>query len=680
MYYGSQRIPAYGQNSRLGLRTAHALKETPRGKVQIQLFLHNQVTTSRFKLPKLSFQLRSPIKFSDDRITNENVQPNLVKHTVSIKQTDGSFNLQTLGVLNSYDRPSVTNGQINFYPSTYSCTSFPIVANATHIVGIDVDDSRFFIPWQLKSSNDCSYFQMPIKVRRDFNLSIYVCEVSSDNYLDALDHWYDLFPEIYKTQPNGAGAWLPNPDLNILFENSTEEVDLYLGNFLWGCGPPKKISVPNYIYSETTIYRIPIEYSSDPDQMEANLRNCVPTFSYDNIEEECQIALDHAIRNKNGKRSISSSGDYFGSNGGILYTNTWDHELYQRRMVADVWRGFFNPNNWFVGIGLDSFSHYEADYEFDDHIPAEDISPFTLIEGETIPMQSIMSGFFHLFSNKSELIPRGIAFNSNYLAPQLAKFVASVGWEIGLSNYGQDINYVYRQNFWSLRYAIGSRAMSMLENQAYGTLPKYAEDTFSIMFSVGITPSSQPINCRGFLEDPEQLADMRPFYVRWAPTIRKVLNHTVFKANNCGVVYSIPTEGNTPEVSDNMNTDLQTLSTFCNEQTGVCWTNVFIGYGSKNEEMKTLKRTVELRFPIRPKCIFEALETTCEVHDDYNVTVTTTWNHADRHYRLVTVEMDPDMLSNGTIAGIAVICVVVVIVVVALIIILVKRRSKKTSD
>ena len=657
----------YGATANLGLMKARSLPSIPHGSVTLGIYLQGN-GEKRYKKPIIKFQKRIDESFDSARIKTEKRDKKTKKYTVDIKKADGDFQLQTLGLLNAFDYPNWPSPSISLYGSTYSTVALPIIANATHIVGVDITNLTFFVPWQRESfGSDGSMLNMPLRPRRDFSVSIFIMECKSESFLDALDNWYDEFEEIYHVQPNGAGAWLPNPNLKKLFANNTDEIDIYLGSFLWGTGNTNKISVTNYKYSETSMYRIPIQHSSDSATMIQNLKNCKSTMSEDrtpeNLQQECEFALKYAIRNRKNQVSFSSNSDWY-SNGGSLYYNTWQNEVYQLRMQQDIYPNYNDTKNNFQGIGLDSFSHLKADYEFSDHIPAEDISPFALLEAEKLPFQSMMSGFFHMFRNETWTVKRGYAFNSNFLVPQIAKLVGSVGWEISLSQYGKSPYYPYRTNFWSLRYAIGSRAMSMLENQYKGTLPIYCEDVFLIFLSVGITPSSQPIGCAGFLDDPVQLAEMRPFYLRWGPTFRKVLNHTRFKANNKGVKYSMPQNEtlNYPNISQYIDTDCDLISTFCNG--GDCYTNAFLGYSQMNNDQKQLKRTMELQFPKRPACIFVPQNATCIVHDVYNVTFSMTWNRKERIYRTATIQFPAPGLHTGEIIAIAVSAVLFVSLII----------------
>lgn len=665
-----------GANANTMYKKTYSLKEPISGGAKISIGIHfNGEGARRFKVPILKFIKKTPKEFSSLHSTA--INEDATKYTADIKK-DEKFVLQSLGLKDAFSIPDYVMKSVSIYGSSYSFSMMPIIANATHIVGIDVDDTSFFAPWQMNRYKTYNLFIMPIKAREDFSISIIIYKISNENYLDALDHWYDLFPHIYKEQPNGAGAWLPNPNLNTLFANNNDEIDVFLGSFLWGTGTWNKISVPNYKYTETTMYRIPIEYSSDYEQMKKNLQECVSTTTKkdpEEIKEECQIALKHAIRNRYNKFTFYSDSDWYSS--GSRYINTWTQELYERRMEQDIYKNYNDSKNWFVGIGLDSFSNFHADYEFSDHIPAQGVTPISLLEseGET-PFQTMMSGFFAMFKNEKWTVKRGYAFNSNAIAPQLAKYVGSIGWEIGLTNYGRNMNNfkAYRPNFWGIRYAIGSRAMSMLENQNKGTLSKFAEDMFAVFTSVGITPSSQPINGPSMWVDPEQNNEMRKYYLRWGPTLRKSLNHTVFKANNNGAKVTVPVDKklNYPNISNN---DFYSLSTFCNESTGLCWTHAFIAYLAQNTNKEKHIRTIIISSLKNPKCVFVAKEASCHVKGN-NVTVSVKWSSTDPIYRVATIESNSSKsLSNGAISAIVIISLIVVLVAVFIIAVFIKKKE-----
>ena len=223
-------VISYDQETRDGIKIWR--KEIPLGKTitfrlerlinatsYIGLYLTNAHSTKSFVFspPKMTF-LSFPSHIVE---TTESKERNARKVTAHIKAVNEVISLNSMLLNDSFF--------LNDYIGPSDLSPIPIIANKSFIIGIDILDQRFIHPWKCNINS----FLMNICPKEEFTLSLYYIQRESENYLDALDYWYSLFPEIYYEQKHGIGTLVAFMDLDR--NNYTGLQTDFMAKYFW-CG------------------------------------------------------------------------------------------------------------------------------------------------------------------------------------------------------------------------------------------------------------------------------------------------------------------------------------------------------------------------------------------------------------------------------------------------------------
>ncbi|EAY18970.1 hypothetical protein TVAG_147150 [Trichomonas vaginalis G3] len=132
----------------------------------------------------------------------------------------------------------------------------PIIANGTHIIGIDVFNAETFFDWSYSdnrlygSNTSCLY--MNIKPIKDVNISYIVIEADTKSYLEALEVWHQAFPDLYGINPYGKSTICKYPNIS---NWSPSMVTNYNCKLLWG-SDEKYEGTKNFYEMNPSIIRI----------------------------------------------------------------------------------------------------------------------------------------------------------------------------------------------------------------------------------------------------------------------------------------------------------------------------------------------------------------------------------------------------------------------------------------
>jgi len=304
------------------------------------------------------------------------------------------------------------------------------------------------------------------------------------------------------------------------------------------------------------------------------------------------------------------------------------------------------------GIAFDSFSNGAVlDYVFNDsehnyHNPGEGVLPYNLIvEGqECVPLFAHYMPFYNAFiSNLSHYAPGGFMTNAVYEPHQFIRFHASGGFEIQLTKSGyMDYSKMYQSVFWSQRFSSGSKPISHIEDVKRDIAFNYKEEYFSILLSFGAAASyfSEDGSTNRFWSNCSDIENTRPFFQKWSSITRKVLNDTIFYANQEGrVTMTFNENEQVPPLNEN---DISTKSMFCEKGNGKCYVNVFLGYNANHNYGSNFRRKADVNINgYNVKCIFNSDGANCtEKSDKKGAIVEMNGIESGRTYQIAVLEFD----------------------------------------
>ncbi|KAH0793057.1 hypothetical protein GPJ56_002952 [Histomonas meleagridis] len=580
-------IYQYGANSNIGTSTVYELSQPcPNISVDYCIYLENDADDDRdavFTLPVIEL-FNTIVESKEIETTTETIKPNVkrVKGHVPYNSQDPKLHLYTLKLTNPHPFPDTfSSPNFNYISTSKNVHQVPILANSTHIIGIDIFARDFVHLWEVETSYDSTdmdsqllCFSMYIEVidRNGFDMPYIILEKPSTSWLDALEKWHLTFPEIYNEQPGGQGLWAAFPDLVSIFPDSTEDRDIFGVQFLWGPAYDEvKPYLSTYLYIEPSLIHVTIPYT--PETYIQDLESCAA----DTSNEEhlaCEALLENGNQYPYGQLNAreENAGWNVGSVGYVSYTGkAYEYLTSDLNKTISTYK---KHETEYHGIAVDSFSSgFRIDYATDTHTPAKaDIIPYYLVDSDNghsyVPN---IVHYFTLYKDHLSDTPRGFMTNTNYEPPQFTQFHACSGHEVEIVGDSHHVEYTsyFRENFWKQRYVLGSRPMSQIENTDRKYALRYMEEYFSLLISFGCAPSyfSHDASSESFftLESIDDINTAKPQYERWTPIFRTLLNDTVYYANQRGMVtMELPADEQNPELTDEE--ELNAMSMFCEKE------------------------------------------------------------------------------------------------------------------
>ena len=634
-------VHKYGANSKLGKSTIYQLNHlAPNVSLSVTVYLVNEdeQKEAHFHVPTIEF-----FNYIDEsrplQIQKKQLKMNAerIEAKIEYNESDPRMNVHTLKIIDAFDVPSEIQGSHQTYTgSSKTLHGYPIIANKTHTIGIDIFNKEIFHLWSIESKNeynkmynntyniikyDSFNIEMEVVDKNGFFISFILLKQDSKSWLDALEKWHSTFPEIYEKQPGGSGLWAPFPELQSLFPNTTEDRDIFGANFVWGADCRQvKPYLPSYIYIEPGVGHIPIEFNSE--SFWEDIKKCALNESHPNTRV-CQESYEDVAFNSSHQPNIRAENATW--NVGMISYNMLKGKTLQTKLknLNSTINTYLRNNKTVNGIGLDSFNAaFYADYLTKERSFNYD-TPYYLVDDDNLFVPNLVN-FLKIYQLFENISIGGFMTNSVYEPPQLTQFHASSGYEIQLVNTKTNsLEYTkyYQLNFFRQRYVVGSRPLSYLENTDRSISLNFKESYFSIMLSFGAWPSYFSYNAasKNFWakENKEELESLKPFFKRWIPVFNTVLNGTIYYANQRGIVeFDIPENDQIPELDNKTENDIFSKSLFCENKYDLnCYLVIFIGYRG-NYEKDDLKRTVnvELKGVNNLECFFVAENTSCSIN------------------------------------------------------------------
>ncbi|KAK8889426.1 hypothetical protein M9Y10_034172 [Tritrichomonas musculus] len=632
-------IYKYGANSKLGKTTIYQLNElAPNISLSVTAYLVNEdkEKEAHFNVPTIEFfnyvEESYPLEIEKTKI---NSNSDRITATIKYNTTEPRMNLHTLEVFDAFPCPKeVEDASQSYVGSSKKLHGYPIIANKTHTIGVDVFNKDVIHLWSIESKSiyeksivdntsiikKFHSFNMELEVRdkNGFKMSFILLKQESNSWLDALEKWHLNFPEIYEKQPGGVGLWAPFAQLKSLFPNTTEDRDVYGANFIWGADVYQvKPYLSSYIYTEPGVGHIPIEFNEE--SYWEDIKKCALNESHPSTRA-CQEAYEDVAFNSDSVPNIRAENASW--NVGMISFNMLKGKTLQTKLkqLNSTINAYLRNNVTIHGIGLDSFNAaFYVDYLTKDRSCDYDL-PYYLVDGDKRFVPNL-ANFFNIYKMYDVLSIGGFMTNSVYEPPQLTQFHGSSGYEIKLVDTVNDaLEYTkyYQRNFFRQRYVVGSRPLSYIENTDREISLKYKESYFSIMLSFGAWPSYFSYNAASSnfwaKENKDELESLKPFFKRWIPIFNTVLNGTIYYANQRGMVeFDIPQNNQIPEIDNKTENDIFSKSLFCNKLN--CYLVIFTGYRG-NYQKNDLKRTInaEIKEANNLECIFAAKNTDCYIN------------------------------------------------------------------
>lgn len=673
-----------------------------------------------FFSPVIHFKKEKFYKFSQISTTSVG---NAQRYEVTVTKDLGPIVIHTIHLADYFQMSSLhSNGRDDNYDGIMRV---PIIANGTRIVGFDIFKDDFMHCWVSKkydktfSAGKDKAMEIRLTAREAFQISILVLDYVSNSWYDSLEKWHFTFPEVYCVQPYGTGSWIP-------FWNSlnSTETEFFLGRFQWGLYPTKlDPEVPYFVYIEPTMIHLNPKYHKYNDDYETYIKSLQESSTNDEIGQDKLKALsvlDDAMRN--ATNFIAQ-----GSTPKVMFTGTAEKFLTDSQLLGSLQHSI-SLGLTISGIGWDSTSNNQMDYVQENHqsLPVS-LVPYYLIDANGKEYMYQWAGLFHSFKEYFVNDTKGHMANAYWIPSQLVKYMATNGWENLIEYKGYvEVGMWYQMRYWIDRFNKGSRPTCHLSTSKIEYSIACAEEVFSVHLAYGATPSYfSPDGTEGlnFWSNPSFYNGLRPFYQRWGPVFKKVLNHTLFYANQKGIVSnSRPQDEQNPALksSTNENSDDQTtISMFCENTTSStnqeCYVNVFIAYTKPHNVGNAFKRTtyVHIDNPNPPTCLFMSKSMKCEVINQTTTKIVMEGSDFSKDYStfrtvvlqvnvgdlvptdIISLNKASDQEMNGgneqnqntpkpknaeLIAGVTVGVVVVVAIIIVVVVVVIKRRQEQSED
>lgn len=626
--------------------------------------------------------------------------PNVIRKTAHITQEMGKTRLHSLILQNAHDMPKrLGDGNFPYSSGLGSYASVPVTANGTHIVGVDIYHDSFIQPWSHgtvldeETGTTGKTLELSLMARNSSGADItyLVMKVTTTSWLDAVEKWHSEFAEIYH-ESKGWGLWATFANLQKLFPNSTEDLDLFHVGFQWGSSyTAMKPYIPNHIYSEPTMIHLDIPYNKD------TLVNDLTTCEYDpslekteaqkaELKKKCAVALDSALRDADLNLVCREEDEAWnvGLACNVIYegkAREYFFNMFKNSIESYLERGA-PPDK--TGGAFDSFSAGRGVTYVDEMNPqaGDGYLPYFLVDSNSKPFVSLHAAMFQAFKDYEQYSPQGMLMNTFYVPPEMVRRWVSAGFEIGLSSEsGFTYSDSYWKYFWGARFNGGCRSISHVENRNRKYSIQYTESYMSIMASYGSVSSwfSEDASSDNFWVSPESFAQFRPTLERWMPKMNEAFNGTIFYANQLGLVtMDFPESEQNPPVADE---DMSSVALFCRpDDKELCYLSIFIGYQSEDVPSGFSRvAKVKIQGVDSPECFFTANDLECSTSGNV-VTVSLRNAKAGQTYRTAVVKFRQNSAGKKKIVAIAVSVTVVLLAVGAAVAIFVIWFTKKRGS
>ena len=675
-------------------------------KLSVYLYNDNQNEDVTFLLPEFWIYHKQYSKLPASRTELVSGHTRVWRKTGHVTQEMGKIKLYSAALPNAHAFPSsIGDGNLPYSSSAGYYGIVPVTANATHIVGFDIYHDSFMQPWSHNTIVDDNgetgrTLELSMMARNESGADItyLVMEVDTVSWLDAVEKWHSEFPDVYhKTQ--GWGLWATFANLQKMFPNSTEDIDLFHVGFQWGSSySGMKPYIPNHIYSEPTLIHLDIPYNQDT--LVSDMETCEydPSLSKTDAEkaalkEKCQVVLDSALRDKN-LNLVCREEDAPWNVGlccNVIYEGKAREYFYRqfKNSIEAYLKQGAPPN--MTGGAFDSFSAGQTVTYVDESNPrpGDGYLPYFLLDSDQKPFVCLHAAMFEGFKDYMVYSPQGMLMNTFYVPPEMVKYQVNAGFEVGLSSEtGFEYSKYYRKYFWGMRFNGGCHSISHVENRNREYSIKYVESYMSIMASYGSASSwfSADAANENFWTSPESFAAFRPTLERWMPKLNEAFNGTIFYANGLGMVtMEFPEDGQNPPIDE---LDISSTALFCRPDSqasdGVveCYLSIFLGYQSK-EAPQGFSRVakVNIKGATSLSCWFVANDMTCSKSGD-TVTVALRNVGSGQTYRTAIVKFERNGHDNSKaiVIGVSVAVVVLLCAIGAVIAVFLIRKKKKNVD
>ncbi|EAY15118.1 hypothetical protein TVAG_392350 [Trichomonas vaginalis G3] len=329
------------------------------------------------------------------------IKPGVSRLSMEIDPSMGPITLATISVTNPHHiLRNVVDPNQRVDGSFIREMVIPFVANATHIIGIDILNSDFMHHWtwakRYGSSFNESYMYISMRPLKKFTISYIIMAKKSVSFHDAAEQWHKTFPEIYDMVEYEAGSYAPQPYMTKWAGKEDELINTFLGRFQTGTFSGDKLENVSYFkrVSPTYVYA---NYANNADFDS----NCVET------DTNCTLIKNNPIINSDGNR--------------VIFSNTASSSklpLVPPQSVLDVTMSEYNENidKWsYNGAHLDYTNMRIANYDL---THAEEFTPYTLIDTTNgKECYNMVMTMFPLVKKLVQKSPKGIMISMTNVPP-----------------------------------------------------------------------------------------------------------------------------------------------------------------------------------------------------------------------------------------------------------------------
>ena len=417
-------------------------------KLSVYLYNNNKDEDVTFLLPEFWIYHKQYSKLPASRTELVSGHTRVWRKTGHVTQEMGKIKLYSAALPNAHAFPSsIGDGNLPYSSSAGYYGIVPVTANATHIVGFDIYHDSFMQPWSHNTIVDDNgetgrTLELSMMARNESGADItyLVMEVDTVSWLDAVEKWHSEFPDVYhKTQ--GWGLWATFANLQKMFPNSTEDIDLFHVGFQWGSSySGMKPYIPNHIYSEPTLIHLDIPYNQETLMNDMNKCEYDPSLSKTDAEkaalkEKCKVVLDSALRDKN-LNLVCREEDAPWNVGlccNVIYegkAREYFYRQFKNSIEAYLKQGA--PRNM-TGGAFDSFSAGQTVTYVDESNPrpGDGYLPYFLLDPDQKPFVCLHAAMFEGFKDYMVYSPQGMLMNTFYVPPEMVlnyKYGYEVDW------------------------------------------------------------------------------------------------------------------------------------------------------------------------------------------------------------------------------------------------------------
>ncbi|EAY14812.1 hypothetical protein TVAG_219960 [Trichomonas vaginalis G3] len=347
--------------------------------------------------------------------------------TLKLYKGNPSINLSTMLMEFPYPISRIISNNHVFVPGkcSYQFVS-PIIANKTHIFGIDVFNRETFIDWTFNHyefmRSNTSSLNMKIKPIKDVNISYIIMEANTSSFLEAMEVWHQAFPDLYGINPYGKSSIAISPNTT---NWNSEMVTKYGGKLLWGSNNKYNKETKNFY--EMNPFAI-ILYNDTNQKYNSKEYDLIKSYgvSYDNngyyfALESCEnyndylVVLSDAVREYHIERFKEMNNKYNFS--GIAIRN------FDTTLMGNICTNGKNYASYKPMGNIDS------------------IIPYALLDGDDNETFNYQWGLLKLLEELHEYSPDGFLVECKNVHPQLAQYVGSVLYR--MQNTEQYSAYTY---------------------------------------------------------------------------------------------------------------------------------------------------------------------------------------------------------------------------------------------